>query len=213
MTGKTIKRFMKRKWKDVYRYYIPKFRYAHYYKKLEINEKAVLFESQHGTSVNGSMFYMMKTMIEDPAYDDFEIYFSCRALKESYFRKFFDLHGMQRVNLVVLSGYKYMQLLASAKYLVNNNTFLPFYVKKEGQVYLNTWHGTPLKTLGKKIQTDRLYHVIFSFFHAYSRISHRIRRFSFLLLQLSRRLQFSCNSRKYSPPYTITMRTDICTLP
>lgn len=151
MNRKTIKRFLKRKWKDVYNYYIPKFRYAHYYKKLEINEKAVLFESQHGTSIHGNLFYMMKTMIEDPAYDDFEIYFSCRAMKESYFRKFFDLHGMQRVNLVVLSGYKYMQLLASAKYLVNNNTFLPFYVKKEGQVYLNTWHGTPLKTLGKKI--------------------------------------------------------------
>ena len=61
-------------------------------------------------------------------------------------------YGIDRVELLVLSTFKYMKVLASAKYLFNDNTFLPFYLKKEGQVYLNTWHGTPLKTLGKGIK-------------------------------------------------------------
>ena len=48
----------------------------------------------------------------------------------------------------------YYRLMASAKYLMSDNTFLPYFIKKEGQIYLNTWHGTPLKSLGKSIMND-----------------------------------------------------------
>lgn len=41
----------------------------------------------------------------------------------------------------------YFWHLARAKYLVNNQSF-PFYVKRRrGQVFLQTWHGTPLKRM------------------------------------------------------------------
>ena len=53
---------------------------------------------------------------------------------------------------------QYFKTIASAKYLINDNTFLPFFIKRDEQVYLNTWHGTPLKTLGKRINND--YHNI-----------------------------------------------------
>ncbi len=152
MDGKTLKRFFNQNWIDIYRYYIPKTRYAHYYRTLKINEKVALFESQHGTSIHGNILYMLQAMVNDHAYDEFELYFTCRKANEEYYRGFLDSHGLQRVKLTILSTRQYMKLLASAKYLVNNNTFLPFFIKKEGQVYLNTWHGTPLKTLGKKIR-------------------------------------------------------------
>ena len=42
----------------------------------------------------------------------------------------------------------------TAKYLFNDTSFLWYFVKKEGQVYFNTWHGTPFKTLGKSIKDD-----------------------------------------------------------
>lgn len=51
---------------------------------------------------------------------------------------------------------EWLEALASSKYLVNNNTF-PWYFKKvDGQVYLQTWHGTPLKRLGKDIANGSL---------------------------------------------------------
>ncbi|MFV0343511.1 MAG: CDP-glycerol glycerophosphotransferase family protein [Anaerocolumna sp.] len=46
--------------------------------------------------------------------------------------------------------------MASAKYLVTDTSFPPYYIKKKEQVYLNTWHGTPLKAMGRSVP-DREY--------------------------------------------------------
>jgi len=46
---------------------------------------------------------------------------------------------------------QWMHLLATAKYLVNNANFPWFFRKAPGQVYLQTWHGTPLKKLGRDV--------------------------------------------------------------
>lgn len=43
----------------------------------------------------------------------------------------------------------YYRALATCRYLVNNVTFPPLFTKRDGQVYLNTWHGTPLKRMGR----------------------------------------------------------------
>ena len=45
----------------------------------------------------------------------------------------------------------WLHLLATAKYLVNNANFPWFFRKAPGQIYLQTWHGTPLKRLGRDV--------------------------------------------------------------
>ena len=134
------------------RFTLPKLRYTHYFGTLKLDEKAVLLESQHGTEISGNMFYLAKELAKNKDFADFKIYMTCRENNMAKFKELFRRHGVQNVELLVLSTFKYMKVLASAKYLFNDNTFLPFYLKKEGQVYLNTWHGTPLKTLGKGIK-------------------------------------------------------------
>lgn len=42
----------------------------------------------------------------------------------------------------------YFHALATSNFLINNATFPPEFGKRPGQVYLNTWHGTPLKRMG-----------------------------------------------------------------
>ncbi len=42
----------------------------------------------------------------------------------------------------------YDRHLADGGLLVNNATFPPPFSKRPGQVYVNTWHGTPLKKMG-----------------------------------------------------------------
>jgi CDP-glycerol glycerophosphotransferase len=54
----------------------------------------------------------------------------------------------RRVKFVKYKTPAYYAALASAKYLVNNATFPPQFGKREGQIYVNTWHGTPLKAMG-----------------------------------------------------------------
>jgi CDP-glycerol glycerophosphotransferase len=51
---------------------------------------------------------------------------------------------------------EWYRALGRSKYLVNNNTFPVFFRKKPGQVYLQTWHGTPLKRIGFDTPVQRL---------------------------------------------------------
>ncbi|WP_432191035.1 bifunctional glycosyltransferase/CDP-glycerol:glycerophosphate glycerophosphotransferase [Streptomyces sp. bgisy027] len=52
------------------------------------------------------------------------------------------------VEYVRVGSRKYWAALARAKYLVNNVNFPDAVVKREGQIHLQTHHGTPLKTMG-----------------------------------------------------------------
>ncbi|MEU8588145.1 CDP-glycerol glycerophosphotransferase family protein [Streptomyces sp. NPDC048664] len=52
------------------------------------------------------------------------------------------------VEYVRVGSREYWSALARAKYLVNNVNFADAVVKREGQIHLQTHHGTPLKTMG-----------------------------------------------------------------
>jgi CDP-glycerol glycerophosphotransferase (TagB/SpsB family)/glycosyltransferase involved in cell wall biosynthesis len=62
------------------------------------------------------------------------------------FRSEFASHP--RVTFVKRETAPYWRAVATAGYLINNATFPPQFSKREGQIYLNTWHGTPLKRMG-----------------------------------------------------------------
>lgn len=51
---------------------------------------------------------------------------------------------------VIRLGFRYYYYLARAGYWVNNQNFPTYLVKRKNTVYLQTWHGTPLK----KMQND-----------------------------------------------------------
>ncbi len=57
-----------------------------------------------------------------------------------------------RVRSVRYRSSAYYRALATTRYLVNNVTFPPLFDKRDDQVYLNTWHGTPLKRMGRDIE-------------------------------------------------------------
>jgi CDP-glycerol glycerophosphotransferase len=45
----------------------------------------------------------------------------------------------------------WLRAIATSKVLVNNTNFPGYFRKREGQLYIQTWHGTPLKRLGRDI--------------------------------------------------------------
>lgn len=55
-----------------------------------------------------------------------------------------EIDGVRTVNRM---SFKYFVLIAKTKYIVNNSRMPNFFEKREEQVYLQTWHGTPLKKL------------------------------------------------------------------
>jgi CDP-glycerol glycerophosphotransferase len=51
---------------------------------------------------------------------------------------------------------EYYEAVAQARYLVSNDLLPRWYRKREGQFYVQTWHGTPLKRIGHDIEPPRL---------------------------------------------------------
>lgn len=129
-----------------------KFTYTKYYEKLPIEEKLILIQSYDGSSISGNPYYLLKELCENPAYEEYRKVVVDRVLSENVIREQIERNGWKNVEVVKIHSAKYCKILATASYLINNSTFPVYFIKKEGQTYLNTWHGTPLKTLGKRIK-------------------------------------------------------------
>ncbi|WP_433328877.1 bifunctional glycosyltransferase/CDP-glycerol:glycerophosphate glycerophosphotransferase [Spirillospora sp. CA-294931] len=56
------------------------------------------------------------------------------------------------VRTVVYGSREHFKVLAQARYLVGNDPMPEWFTKREGQFYLQTWHGTPLKRIGYDIE-------------------------------------------------------------
>ena len=119
------------------------------YCDLPIEEKIVLLEGGQGSNINGNMFAMLKELCENPKWVEYIPVFVVTAKTMEKAKARMEIYGYQKAVLVVRDSAEYCKYLATAKYLLTDNTFPPYFNKRSEQVYLNTWHGTPLKTLGK----------------------------------------------------------------
>lgn len=135
-------------------HYIAKTKYAEYLETLPIDERAVVLESQQGGQFNGNIYYIAQELVRNPEFTEYAVYICVRSRILEKAKQFYSARGLDGITFVESFSDEYYRLMASAKYLVNDNTFLFFFSKRPEQVYLNTWHGTPLKTLGKRIAND-----------------------------------------------------------
>ncbi|MCX3285938.1 CDP-glycerol glycerophosphotransferase family protein [Streptomyces sp. NEAU-H22] len=82
------------------------------------------------------------------------------------------------VEYAVIGSRKYWEVLARAKYLVNNANFADAVVKRPGSVHLQTQHGTPLKTMGADQAT---YPVVAAATGSFARLLARVDRWDYNL--------------------------------
>ncbi len=143
---------VRKKLKDPY--WRAKCDYIKYYEALPIDEKVILLESQSATKIDGNIYAILKYISSDEKYADYKIYLSSWGRYMKKIRSILKSAEIENVELVLYASDEYMRLLASAKYLINDATFPSYYIKKEGQIYLNTWHGTPLKAMGRSVHND-----------------------------------------------------------
>lgn len=129
-------------------------KYIKLYEQTPIDDHVILVEASHGAVAMGNMFYLMRYMAQGEKYKDYQIYLSTAARNQKAFRELLDSYHMENVKITVQASEEYFRLLNGAKYLINDTTFSPYFTKKPGQIYLNTWHGTPLKALGKGVKSE-----------------------------------------------------------
>ena len=159
---KKLYRFLKKLWPKGPKL---KFMYAWYYKYAPVKKQQVLFESFHGKDVSDSSLAILKEFLKMKGSEKFKIYFATNDKKRD--EKFIQSIGID-VNLVDITTFKYTKVLATSKYLINNSSFPAYFIRRPQQVYLQTWHGTPLKTLGKKMRMgiESMYNVQHNFLQA-----------------------------------------------
>ncbi len=140
--------------KKINKEYLTKLNYIKYYEELPVENNIIFLEAQNGRNSNGNIFYIAQELNNNKEYKNYKIYLSINKKGLNNTKKFFIKHGLNNVILVAEKSDKYYRLLASAKYLITDTSFNPCFIKKEGQIIFNTWHGTPLKTLGRKVNND-----------------------------------------------------------
>jgi len=122
-------------------------KYENYKKVKPIDNHLILFESYQATRMSGNPLAIFEEMITNPEYKDFRFVWVLNDDDNPY-KKIYEKD--KRVSFCRAHSLKFVKYLSTAKYLVNNKTFPYYFAKRDGQIYINTWHGIPLKTLGKQ---------------------------------------------------------------
>ena len=60
------------------------------------------------------------------------------------------------IKKVIVGSATWFTALSKSRYIVTNNNLPMYFRKAPGQIYLQTWHGTPLKRIGNDILENKL---------------------------------------------------------
>ncbi|GAB3259367.1 bifunctional glycosyltransferase/CDP-glycerol:glycerophosphate glycerophosphotransferase [Arthrobacter pigmenti] len=106
----------------------------------DIEQDAVLFETFGGTAISDSGLGLFNEMTA--AGDERPKYWTVRD---------YSVPVPDGATPVLAYSHQWYRTLHTAEFLVNNNNFPHYYRKNPGQKYIQTWHGTPLKRIGKDV--------------------------------------------------------------
>lgn len=109
--------------------------YKRVFKNMDFKDNLVVFESFQGKSYSDSPKYIYQYMLENKK--DYKFVW--------VMNKPVNIPG--KPETVKRFSLKYYYYLARAKYVVSNVRMPNSYIKRDNQIYLQTWHGTPLKRL------------------------------------------------------------------
>ena len=121
-------------------------KYASFYKKLPINEKVVLYDSFMSRGLLDNPYAIFKQLISLTEFDKLKHVWAIEDFEGN--APFIESLSSKGVVFVKRHSKEYLRYLATAKYLFTNVSMPFYYVKKDGQILVNTWHGVPLKKLG-----------------------------------------------------------------
>ena len=141
-----------------------KFYYGFFSKYCRLRPKWVLIESFHGQTVSDSGLVLAQEIARlYPG--QYRVFYATEDKKKH--QAFVDAAGLQ-VELVDVTTFRYTHILACAQHIFSNASLPIYFIKRPGQVYMQTWHGTPLKTLGKQMRMgiESMYNVQHNFLQA-----------------------------------------------
>lgn len=101
-----------------------------------LNSKKIVFESFLGRTYSDNPKAIYEYMNSSPKYSEYKLYWTFNDPKI-----YPDVKGVKRIRI------RYLYHLYTSKYIINNSRMPLLFKKRKGQIYVQTWHGTPLKKL------------------------------------------------------------------
>lgn len=118
-----------------------------YFRSQPIQPNVVCYESFGGNGVLCNPEAIFRSLLADATLANLQHVWL--VADDATERAFNEQYGAdKRVSVVRRGTSAYQKTIATAGYLINNATFPAQFGKRPGQIYLNTWHGTPLKQMG-----------------------------------------------------------------
>lgn len=123
--------------------------FSHAYKHEKVRPKTVLYLAYRNNIMGGNPYAIFAELMRRPEYKDFThvwVYGAEKSLKDDTFERYKDYPN---VICVKARTKEYCEWLATAEYIICNSSVPSWAMKRDEQIYINTWHGVPLKTLGR----------------------------------------------------------------
>lgn len=122
-------------------------KYKRYYKKYPVDDKIVLFQVFWGKKYCCSPKAIYEKMLQDERFDDYTFVWVFKKPKQ-----FAYLEDNKNTVVVRWGSKEAMEYYSKAKFWIANTRVREEYDKKPEQIYIQCWHGTPLKKLGYDIE-------------------------------------------------------------
>lgn len=110
---------------------------------MKVDDKLIIFSSFNGKAYSDNPRYLFEYLIENEAFADFQFVWAFKSKQK-----------IEGARVVKFNSLAYYYLLSKSKYWVFNSKMAPYYYKRREQIYLQTWHGTPLKRLGHDLSDN-----------------------------------------------------------
>lgn len=128
--------------------------YNTFYERTPVDTREILLVSRSGLALESNILAIFQELSQ-PDYRDFHIVLAVhKGHREAILQKL-SHYGLKPDHIVLTGSVPYYYHLSRAGFLVTDTTFPGRYIKKEGQVILNVWHGTPLKRMGQDNPSER----------------------------------------------------------
>ena len=121
--------------------------YRFTYRLVPCDDKTVLFVSFHGRGYSDNPKAIYEYMRSQKRFAKYQFVWAIKHRREKNIQ-------IEGAKIIEYFSIPYFFYLARSRYWIVNCKLPTYVLKKPGQIYLQTWHGTPLKRLAHDIQLE-----------------------------------------------------------
>ena len=128
--------------------FLTKLNYLKYKLKYKVDDKKIFFEVYDGRNYTCSPKAIYEKVLTMKEFKDFKFIWAFNNPSKH------DIIKDKRLTIVKTKTKDYYKNISSSKYWIVNSILDECITKKKGQVYVQCWHGTPLKRLRYDIEVN-----------------------------------------------------------